>query len=86
MRYITAEEVLPAEVIALIQQYVDGATLYIPRKAENRRPWGCETGYRAELEIRNQSIRREFAQGAKIEELAQKYHLCPKSIGRILRK
>ena len=86
MRYIKAEDVLPREVITLIQQYVDGVTLYIPRKAENRRPWGCDTPYRAELEQRNHSIRQEFRQGKKVEELAQKYHLCPKSIRRILRK
>lgn len=85
MRYITAEEVLPAEVIALIQQYVDGVTLYIPRKAENRRPWGCGTDYRSELAERNRRIHREYAEGTPISGLARKYHLCEKSIRRILR-
>lgn len=33
MGYIRAEEILPKEVVALIQQYVDGQTIYIPRKA-----------------------------------------------------
>lgn len=86
MRYINAEEILPGELVALIQQYVDGVTLYIPRKEENRRPWGCGTDYRGELAERNRAIRRERAQGAKIEDLAKKYHLCAKSIGRILRE
>ena len=49
MRYIKAEEVLPGELIAQIQQYVDGVSIYIPRKAENRQPWGCATTYRREL-------------------------------------
>lgn len=40
MGYKRAEEILPVEVIELIQQYVDGASIYIPRKQENRQEWG----------------------------------------------
>lgn len=86
MSYIKAEDVLPQEVIALIQQYVDGVTLYIPRKAENRRAWGCATEYRAELAERNAKIRKDYAEGAGIAALALRYHLSEKSIGRILRE
>lgn len=86
MRYIKAEEVLPRELIQEIQRYADGVTLYIPRKAENRRPWGCGTPYRAELAERNHRLRREYAQGISIRELAQRYHLSEKSVGRILRE
>lgn len=32
MCYIKAKDVLPLEVIELIQQYVDGEYLYIPKK------------------------------------------------------
>lgn len=85
MRYIKAEEVLPEEVIALIQQYVDGVTLYIPRKAGNRRAWGFGTEYRTELAKRNASIRRAHTEGATVRELARNYHLSEKSIHRILR-
>lgn len=85
MRYIKAEDALPRELIVQIQQYVDGVTLYIPRKTENRRPWGCGTDYRSELAARNETIRREYAEGAAIETLARRYHLAEKSIRRILR-
>lgn len=85
MRYIKAEEVLPEEVIALIQQYVDGVSLYIPRKAENRRSWGCGTDYRTELAQRNEAIRRDRQYGIPVRELALRYHLSEKSIHRILR-
>lgn len=85
MRYIKAEDVLPEEVIALIQQYVDGVTLYIPRKAENRRRWGCGTAYRSELDWRNGAIRRDHENGVPVRELALRYHLSEKSIHRILR-
>lgn len=86
MSYIKAEDVLPEEVIALIQQYVDGVSIYIPRKAENRRRWGCGTDYRRELEQRNRAIREERAAGAPVQALARRYHLSEKSIHRILRK
>lgn len=86
MRYIKAEEVLPRELVLQIQQYVDGVTLYIPRKTENRRPWGCGTDYRQELEKRNAAICAEHAAGATILELSRRYHLTEKSIGRILRE
>ncbi len=84
MRYIKAEDILPEEVIALIQQYVDGESIYIPRRAENRRDWGCGTRYKAELQERNCRIRHDYEQGLGVSELAERYHLSEKSISRIL--
>jgi len=84
VRYIKAEDILPEEVVELIQQYVDGETIYIPRKAENRLTWGCRTGYKAELRQRNERIHQEHASGATIQILSKRYHLSEKSIRRIL--
>lgn len=86
MSYIKAEDILPEEVIELIQQYVDGESIYIPRKAGNRLSWGCRTDYKTELRKRNACIRREHAHGAGVRLLAQRYHLTEKSIRRILRE
>lgn len=86
MSYKKAEEILPEEVIKLIQQYVDGQNIYIPRKAEHRRSWGAGTTYKEELRLRNHRIRMERAGGMSVSELAEKYHLSEKSISRILRK
>lgn len=86
MRYIKAEDVLPEEVIALVQQYVDGVSLYIPRKTENRRPWGSGTDYRRELADRNREIRGAHDRGEPVSGLARRYHLSEKSIRRILRE
>lgn len=85
MSYKKAEEILPEDLIAAIQQYVDGQIIYIPRKAEHRREWGRNTGYREELRVRNDRIRADRARGLGLSELAEKYHLSEKSIGRILR-
>ena len=41
--YIKAEEILPEELIRLIQEYADGVYIYIPRKPGTRHNWGQET-------------------------------------------
>ena len=86
MGYIRAEEILPMELIEMIQQYVDGANIYIPRKQENRQEWGSRTSYRCELQNRNRLIYRDYLAGKSIYELAQNYYLSEKSIQRILRQ
>ncbi len=84
MGYIKAEEILPVEVIQLIQQYVDGQNIYIPRKSENRSQWGSGTGIRKELHKRNQQIYNDYLAGDKISALAVRYYLSEKSIQRII--
>ena len=86
MSYKRAEEVLPNEVIELIQQYVDGENIYIPRKSQNRLEWGAGTQTRKELRIRNQKIYSDFLSGIKVRELAKSYCLSEKSIRRIIRE
>lgn len=53
MSYRKAEEILPRELIEVIQQYVDGENIYIPRKLEHRKGWGERTQARQELDARN---------------------------------
>ena len=86
MGYIRAEEILPIEVIELIQQYVDGENIYIPRKPSNRQAWGAGTQIKQELFRRDQQIYKDYLAGCKASELACKYYLSEKSIQRILRK
>lgn len=86
MGYIRAEEILPIEVIELIQQYVDGENIYIPRKPTNRQAWGTGTQIKQELWMRNRQIYKDYLVGSKTSELASKYYLSEKSIQRILRK
>lgn len=86
MGYRRAEEFLPIEVIELIQQYVDGANIYIPRKQENRQQWGSKTSYRSELQRRNELIYQDHLSGMSVGELADHYYLSEKSIQRIIRQ
>ena len=86
MSYIKAEEILPEELIRQIQKYADGVYIYIPRKPGTRHAWGQETDYKAELKIRNDRIRSDYAVGTSVVALSCKYHLSEKSIRRILQK
>ena len=86
MSYIKAEEILPEELIRQIQEYADGVYIYIPRKPGTRHAWGQETDYKAELKLRNDRIRRDYAAGLGVSALSRKYHLSEKSIRRILQK
>ncbi len=85
MGYIKAEEILPIEIIELIQQYVDGESIYIPRKSSHRQAWGTGTQIKQELLRRDRQIYEEYLAGSNTEELACKYYLSQKSIQRIVR-
>ena len=86
MSYKKAEDILPMELIELIQQYVDGENIYIPRKQKNKQEWGAGTSYKCELQDRNRAIYEEYISGAAISVLAEKYFLSEKSIQRIIRQ
>ena len=86
MRYLKAEDVLPAQLLAQVQEYADGVYLYIPRRDDHRQSWGNSTRYREELEQRNESIRTQHRAGMATRELAEQFHLSVKTIQRILRQ
>jgi len=84
MRYVNAQGVLPEDVLALVQKYLDGAYLYIPRKATNRKQWGESTQTKQETQTRNDRIYAEYKAGKKAATLAEEYYLSDKSIQRII--
>lgn len=86
MSYRKAEEILPMELIELIQQYVDGENIYIPRKSGKRQKWGCNTRTKQILLVRNEQIYADYRRGMKTSQLACKYYLSEKSIQRIVRQ
>ena len=84
MGYKRADSVLPDEIIKLIQQYVDGVNLYIPRKDGERKEWGSNTKTKQEMIVRNNTIKDDYNSGVSISELAERYFLSEKSIQRIV--
>lgn len=84
MKYEKAQEVLPEELVKIIQKYVDGKYLYIPRKNENHKAWGENSGIRTSLKVRNNEIYQKYLSGATINALSEEYYLSEKSIRRII--
>lgn len=86
MRYIKAADALPEELITMIQTYIDGEYIYIPRKEINRKTWGEKTKSKVATATRNQEIYRQYTQGIPVIRLAEMYYLAPKTIQKIVAK
>lgn len=84
MKYLKAQNVLPDEIISIIQQFVDGEFVYIPRKSGHQKAWGEKSGAKNSLKERNNQIYMEYANGLKVTELSQKFYLSEQSIRRIV--
>ena len=83
MSYISAEEILPKELIETIQQYVSGKSIYIPSK--EKKNWGSGTKIKQYYIERNQEICIKHKDGVSVKMLADDYSLSIKSIQRIIR-
>lgn len=86
MGYVSAQSVLPDEIVELIQRYIDGEYIYIPRKSGSQKSWGEKNGIRNTYRERDTQIFMQYSEGATVDELAEKYYLSEKSIRRILSK
>ena len=86
MSYIKAADILPEELLSLIQDYIDGEYIYIPRRECNRKDWGESTQSKREISERNTDIYRKYKEGISINALSEIYYLSPKSIQRIITK
>lgn len=84
MGYVRATEVLPDDIIRLIQTYVEGELIYIPK--QNKKRWGTNTETKGILQKRNDQIFADFLEGMSIPEISQKYFLVEKSVTRIIRQ
>jgi len=56
MSYINTRDIIPDEILKVIQNYVDGEYIYIPKKEENKKVWGELTQIKEELLIRNELV------------------------------
>lgn len=84
MKYKNAKDILPPELIEMLQDYYEGGYLYIPqRTAAAKRK---ETAYKVELEKRDQHIYRKYLEGWSREQLVSLYHLSESSLRRIILK
>lgn len=84
MKYKKAQNILPKDVLDLVQKYIDGDYIYIPQKDNSKKSWGEVSGIKAELNSRNFEIYIKFSQGTSIKQLSTDYFLSESSIRRIL--
>jgi Mor family transcriptional regulator len=84
MSYSNARDIFPNEVLEIIQNYIDGEYIYIPKKEENKIAWGELTKSKNELLKRNTSIYEDYLKGMSTQFLSEKYYLSPKTIQRIV--
>ncbi len=84
MKYMNANEILPVWLVEELQKYMQAGYLYIPAKTEQHKSWGELSGYRKELEVRNEKIISEYKQGVSVEELADFNHLSVYGIRKII--
>ncbi len=86
MKYKKAQEILPNHIIDILQEYVDGEWLYIPKKNSTKRSWGEKSGLKKELSERNKEIFNKYQNGITVRELTIQYYLTESSIRRIIRE
>ena len=85
MKYEKAQNILPQDIIELIQQYMDGGYLYIPRKSESKKSWGENSGIKSSLKKRNNEIYNKYSSGVSVKDLSKQFYLTEDSIRRIIR-
>lgn len=84
MKYKNAQVILPDALVKELQSYVQGEYIYVPVEQEQQKRWGEVSGYRKELEQRNQKIKQEYQSGISINCLAEKYCLSLYAVRNML--
>jgi len=84
MKYRSAAELLPPQLLRELQKYAQGETLYIPRV--KRKFWGEGTGARALYSRRDASIRKKFSNGVELEKLSEEYFISEDAVKKIIYK
>ena len=82
MKYRNVNEILPPELVEEIQKYIQGESVYIPKKDKITRK--APTEYKIELEKRNTRIYKMHLEGMSNDKLAENFSLAQSSIRRII--
>ena len=80
MGYKKAQDALPHHLLCAIQEYIEGETLYIPKKEANKLSWGAKTQTRETIRARNRDIIAQYRDGSTVTELARQYFRSVKTI------
>ncbi|WP_455542744.1 CD3324 family protein [Intestinibacter sp.] len=85
MKYEKAQDILPPDIVEILQNYMEGGYIYVPKKDENKKSWGENTDTKQELKKRNEEIVTKYKAGKSSKQLAEEYYLSESSIRRIIR-
>lgn len=77
MSYPKIYEILPKEIILQIQDYIEGAVIYIPKRSENKKSWGDCTDTKETLSVRNKKIYYDYCNGISVQQLYRCYITTP---------
>jgi Mor family transcriptional regulator len=84
MKSVKAQTVFPSSLLAEIQKYVQGETIYIPKLAANYDSWGANTDSKSIVSLRNKDILKAFKSGVSIPELSAQFFLSEETIKKIV--
>lgn len=84
MKYRNAQVIFPDILVKELQNYVQGEYIYVPIQQEQQKRWGEVSGYRRELEQRNQQIKKDYQNGISMNCLAEKYCLSIYTVRKII--
>lgn len=84
MKYWNAQAILPDALVKELQTYVQGGYIYVPVGRDQQKRWGEVSGYRQELEQRNQQIKKEYQSGISMERLSETYCLSLYAVRKII--
>jgi len=83
MSYKNATEILPPEILEMVQTHFNGGTIYIPKVSE-KKGWGELSGIKRDIQIRNDNIMTLFKKGKSISDLADEFFLSVETIKKIV--
>ena len=84
MNYKNGRDILPAELLTELQNFVQGELIYIPKKSTNRAGWGELNGARKSIRERNHKISKLYQNGWSIDRLIGHFHLSEDSVKKIV--
>lgn len=84
MKCKNAKDVLPNELLMLVQEHIQGEYIYVPVKEKQIAEY--PTDYKTELEKRDAHIYTKYLEGMSNKQLSQIYNLSESSIRRIIVK
>lgn len=84
MTYVKANSVLPEELVLEIQKYIQGETIYIPKKGDSYKQWGALSGERKRIDDRNVLLKKAYKNGITMNQLAKEHFLSVETVKKII--